>query len=86
MTAQQAQSQRAKFGANEFYKAKPISIWAIAREEVTEPMMVLLIIAGVVYSFFGKLRDAGSPSPTPGCSGGNAARSSRACAKLACAP
>ena len=58
LTAQQAQSQRAKFGANEIYQSEPISIWAIAREEVTEPMMVLLIIAGVVYSFLGELRDA----------------------------
>ncbi len=58
LTAQQAQSQRAKFGPNEIYKAESISVWAIAREELTDPFILLLIFTGVMYSLFGELRDA----------------------------
>ncbi len=57
LTAQQAQSQRAKYGANEIYKPEPISVWAIAREELRDPFILLLIFTGVIYSLFGELRD-----------------------------
>src|SRR5258707_14781060 len=57
LTAQKAQSQRAKYGANEIYKPEPISVWAIAREELRDPFILLLIFTGVIYSLFGELRD-----------------------------
>ena len=58
LTTQQAQSQRAKFGPNEIYKPETISLWAIAREELADPFILLLIGTGVIYSLFGELRDA----------------------------
>ena len=58
LSAQQAQSQRAKFGSNEIYKPESISVWAIAREELRDPFILLLIFTGVIYSLFGELRDA----------------------------
>jgi len=50
LTAQQAQSQRKRFGANGIYKPESVSVWAIAREELTDPFILLLIFTGVMYS------------------------------------
>ena len=58
LSSQEVQTQRVKYGPNEIYKPVPIRFWDIAREEVTEPMIVLLIVAGVIYSLLGELRDA----------------------------
>jgi Ca2+-transporting ATPase len=45
-------------GPNQFVKPQKISFLGIAKEEVTEPMILLLLVVGVVYSIFGKLQDA----------------------------
>ncbi len=58
LSTQEAASQLAKTGPNEIYKPQKISFWGIAREEVVEPMILLLIFVGIVYSFLGELRDA----------------------------
>jgi Ca2+-transporting ATPase len=58
LSAQEAQERLHKHGANQIFKPAEISFWGIAREEITEPMMILLIITGVLYSLFGELRDA----------------------------
>lgn len=58
LTTQQAQSRLQKFGQNEIYKSEPIRFWDIFFEEIREPMMILLIVTGVLYSIFGKLGDA----------------------------
>src|SRR5579859_6639524 len=58
LSSQEAQAQREKHGPNEIYRPAPISFLGIVREEVAEPMIILLIVAGVVYSLLGELRDA----------------------------
>src|SRR5450759_3234746 len=58
LSAQEAQERLQKLGTNQIFKPDEISFWSIAREEIVEPMMVLLIITGVLYSLLGELRDA----------------------------
>ena len=48
----------AKNGPNEIFRRKKISFLGIARHEVTEPMILLLLFVGVVYSIWGGLFDA----------------------------
>jgi len=45
-------------GPNLIYKPQKISFWRIARHEVTEPMILLLIVVGFFYSIWGKVEDA----------------------------
>ena len=58
LSSQQARAQLDKFGPNEIYQPHKISMLGIAREEVAEPMILLLILTGVIYSFLGALSDA----------------------------
>ena len=48
----------AQTGPNEIFRRKKISFLGIARHEVTEPMILLLLFVGVVYSIWGGLFDA----------------------------
>jgi len=54
----EAKRRLEKFGANLLVKEKKISFLGIVREEITEPMILLLLAVGVLYSFWGELRDA----------------------------
>lgn len=47
-----------EYGPNEIYRRHKISFLAIARHEITEPMILLLLFIGVVYSIWGSLFDA----------------------------
>jgi P-type Ca2+ transporter type 2C len=47
-----------KAGPNEIFHRKKISFLGIARHEVTEPMILLLLFVGVVYSIWGGIFDA----------------------------
>ena len=58
LSTQQAQQQLAKVGPNEIYQPQPVSFWAIFIEEIQEPMMILLLVTGVIYSILGNLGDA----------------------------
>lgn len=58
LTSSQAQENFAKYGPNILSPAQEIRFWAIAREEVTEPMILLLLVVGIFYSIWGKLEDA----------------------------
>jgi Ca2+-transporting ATPase len=40
------------------FRPEPVRFWAIAREEVTEPMILPLLVVGLAYSLWGKLGDA----------------------------
>jgi len=53
-----AQQQLAKVGPNEIYRPKPVLFWDIFIEEIQEPMMILLLVTGVIYSILGNLGDA----------------------------
>lgn len=58
LNAQEAQARLQKFGPNEIFKQEPVRFWPIFREEIQEPMMILLLVTGVLYSIFGNLSDA----------------------------
>jgi Ca2+-transporting ATPase len=47
-----------QYGPNEIYQRQKISFLGIARHEITEPMILLLLFIGVVYSLSGELFDA----------------------------
>lgn len=54
----EAKRRLEEFGANLLVKEKEESFLEIAGEEIAEPMIVILLAVGVLYSFWGELRDA----------------------------
>src|SRR5512143_663538 len=58
LSTSEARSRLARFGPNRLAKPYQVKFWAIAKEEVTEPMILLLLGVGVLYSVWGKLEDA----------------------------
>ena len=54
----EAKNKLAEFGPNQIYEPEKISFFGIARHEVTEPMILLLLVVGIFYSVWGKLGDA----------------------------
>ncbi len=58
LTTKQAQDKLKEFGPNKILKTWQVSFWSILIEEVTEPMILLLLVVGVAYSLWGKLEDA----------------------------
>ena len=58
LTALEAKKRLAEFGPNRLAKPYQVKFLAIMKEEVTEPMILLLLGVGVVYSVWGKLEDA----------------------------
>ena len=58
LTTQQAESQFAKFGPNEIFKKEPVRFWKVFFDIIREPMMILLVVTGILYGFFGHPGDA----------------------------
>jgi Ca2+-transporting ATPase len=58
LTNAEAKNRLAKYGLNKIKKHKEVRFLAIAKEEMTEPMILLLIFVGIIYSIWGKLEDA----------------------------
>lgn len=58
LSNEEARTRFKQFGPNEIFKPQKISFFDIARHEVTEPMILLLLFVGFVYSIWGKLDDA----------------------------
>jgi Ca2+-transporting ATPase len=58
LTSQEAQERLAKAGPNEIYKPKQLRFFDIFIEEIQEPMMLLLLVTGVLYSILGNFGDA----------------------------
>jgi Ca2+-transporting ATPase len=58
LSNEEAQAKLKQFGLNEIFKPQKISFFGIARHEITEPMILLLLFVGFVYSIWGKLDDA----------------------------
>ena len=48
----------ARFGSNRLAEAKQETIWQVFLEEIREPMILLLLGTGILYSVWGKLADA----------------------------
>jgi P-type Ca2+ transporter type 2C len=57
LTAQEAASRLATIGPNHLFTPAPVSVWAIAWQELKEPMILLLMVVGVFYGLWGSLGD-----------------------------
>jgi len=49
-------------GPNRLFTPAPIRFWAIAWEEIREPMILLLLVVGFFYSLWGSFGDASRSS------------------------
>ena len=58
LTDQEAAQRLGKYGVNRLVEEKEIRFLGIFKEEVTEPMILLLIAVGVLYSVWGSLTDS----------------------------
>jgi Ca2+-transporting ATPase len=58
LTDQEAAQRLSTYGKNRLVEETPIRFLAILREEITEPMILLLIAVGVLYSVLGSITDA----------------------------
>jgi len=58
LTQAEAEKRLEQVGSNQFVKPYTVSFLGIAKEEVAEPMILLLLVVGVVYTIFGNLQDA----------------------------
>ena len=58
LSQEEAKKRLNQFGANRLTIERTVSFWGVFREEITEPMILLLLIVGIVYSIWGQLRDA----------------------------
>ena len=58
LTDQEAAIRLNQYGKNSLVEEKEVRFLAILREEITEPMILLLITVGVIYSILGSLTDA----------------------------
>lgn len=53
LTSGEAHPRLSRYSANEIFRPAPVRFWTIAREEMTEPMIVLLLVVGVAYGLWG---------------------------------
>jgi len=58
LTQAEAEKRLEQVGSNQFVKPYTVSFLGIAKEEVVEPMILLLLVVGVIYTIFGNLQDA----------------------------
>ncbi|HJW28534.1 MAG TPA: cation-transporting P-type ATPase, partial [Saprospiraceae bacterium] len=58
LTEQEAEQRLVMYGRNALMQEHPIRFFDIFKEEVTEPMILLLLAVGVVYSILGNPLDA----------------------------
>ncbi len=58
LTTQQAIERIAKYGPNKLVEERDIHFLNILREEITEPMILILITLGFLYSIWGSITDA----------------------------
>ena len=58
LTDQEAERRLSQYGTNRLTEETEIHFLAILKEEITEPMILLLIAVGVLYSILGSITDA----------------------------
>jgi Ca2+-transporting ATPase len=58
LTEQEARERLARFGMNRITSRHEITFLGIAKEEITEPMILLLLAVGIFYTILGNLNDA----------------------------
>jgi Ca2+-transporting ATPase len=54
----EAKKRLTQFGPNRLTIERKISFWGVFKEEITEPMILLLLFVGIIYSIWGQARDA----------------------------
>jgi Ca2+-transporting ATPase len=57
LSSEEAGQRLKDAGPNRIIKIYDVSLPGIFLEEITEPMMLLLLVVGVLYSIWGKLED-----------------------------
>ena len=58
LTDQEPAQRLARYGMNKLVEETQIRFLAILKEEITEPMILLLIFVGALYSVLGSITDA----------------------------
>ena len=58
LSSSEIEKRLAKYGSNEFTKQEKGSIWDSVKEAITEPMMIILLVAAVVSALVGQFHDA----------------------------
>jgi len=58
LTSEKAKEKLEKFGENRLVKEREESLIDVLKEEITEPMILLLLSVGVLYSVWGSLQDS----------------------------
>ncbi len=58
LAPEEARARLVRFGPNRLFTQAPARFWAIAAEEIREPMILLMLVVGVFYSLWGGLGDA----------------------------
>ncbi len=58
LSSAEASEKFLKSGPNQIFKPAKVTFFGIARHEITEPMILLLLVVGFFYSIWGNLEDA----------------------------
>ncbi|MBW9146970.1 calcium-translocating P-type ATPase, PMCA-type [Clostridium sp. CM027] len=58
LSGSEIKERLAKYGANEFTKQEKGSMWDSIKEAITEPMMIILLVAAVISALVGEFSDA----------------------------
>jgi len=57
LTSDEAKIRKEESGPNSITTSKPVTFWDILMEEIREPLIMLLLVIGVVYSIWGEIGD-----------------------------
>ncbi|GCD12341.1 calcium-translocating P-type ATPase, PMCA-type [Clostridium tagluense] len=58
LSSSEVKERLEKYGANEFTKQEKGSIWDSVKEAITEPMMIILLVAALISALVGEVEDA----------------------------
>ncbi len=58
LSAAEAARRLVAYGANRLVSERRLTFWSVLREEVAEPMILLLLAVGVIYALSGEVQDA----------------------------
>lgn len=58
LSSEGAKERLKEFGPNQIVKPQQLNFFSIFKEEITEPMILLLIFVGIMYSVWGSMGDA----------------------------
>ncbi len=58
LSSEEAKRRLGRLGPNRLIEERQVTFWKVAKEEATEPMILLLLAVGVIYALWGELRDA----------------------------